>query len=334
MKTDFGKLNDGRRVTLYTKENAKILMKVMDYGAALVSFVYKPTGTDIVEGFEDVQGYVDQTSYIGASIGRTANRIEKGKFTLNGKEYTVPINNNGNCNHGGIEGFDKKIWEAEEKEDAVTFSYTSADGEEGYPGTLHVKVTYQLLEDGIAIISEGKADDDTLFAYTNHSYFNLDESEDAMDHEVKVYAEKYGLSDANGLTLDQLVPVEGTPFDFREFKALSRDINEDNEQLRFGKGYDHHYAILGTGMRRMAECRGKKLTLTASSDFPGMHLYSANWLENKTGKKGHKYPERSAVCFEAEYMPNAINYDDIKEKPAVKRGETLRHEIRYTVKEN
>lgn len=332
MKSEFGKLKDGRQVYLYTLENDHTIMKVMDYGATLVSFINKDTGIDVVEGFESVEGYLDQTSYIGASIGRTANRIEKGKFTLNGKEYTLPINNNGNCNHGGLEGFDKKIWAAYEESDKVTFRYTSKDGEEGYPGNLYVKVTYQLLEDGISIQSEGTSDQDTLFAYTNHSYFNLEESEDAMNHEVKINADTYGLSDANGLTLDDLQPVEGTPFDFREFKQLSKDINEDNEQLKFGKGYDHHFAIKGEGMREMARCKAGKLEMLCESDFPGMHLYSANWLENKTGKKGHHYPERSAVCFEAEYMPNAINYDDVKEKPIVKANTTLKHEIRYTLK--
>lgn len=136
MQENFGKLKDGREVTLYTIENEHIIMKVMNYGATLVSLIQKDTGIDVVEGFDSVEGYLDQTSYIGASIGRTANRIEKGKFHLNGKEYTIPINNNGNCNHGGIKGFDKKVWHAVEENDQITFRYTSVDGEEGYPGNL------------------------------------------------------------------------------------------------------------------------------------------------------------------------------------------------------
>lgn len=195
-----------------------------------------------------------------------------------------------------------------------------------------MKVTYALLEDGISIKTEARSDADTLFAYTNHSYFNLDESEDAMNHEVKIHADQYGLSDANGLTLNKLVPVENTPFDFRDFKKLSKDINDENEQLKFGKGYDHHYAILGEGLREMAIARSEKLELHAYSDYPGMHLYSANWLENKTGKKGHLYPERSAVCFEAEYMPNAINYPDVEEKPVLRAGDIQKHEIQYRLK--
>lgn len=332
MQENFGKLKDGREVTLYTIENEHIIMKVMNYGATLVSLIQKDTGIDVVEGFDSVEGYLDQTSYIGASIGRTANRIEKGKFHLNGKEYTIPINNNGNCNHGGIEGFDKKVWHAVEENDQITFRYTSVDGEEGYPGNLFVKVTYRLLEDGLSISTEAASDADTLFAYTNHSYFNLDESEDAMNHEAMVHAQKYGLSDENGLTLNQFEDVENTPFDFRTFKTLNTDINEDNEQLKYGKGYDHHYVIEGEGFREMAVVKGKELELHAYSDYPGMHLYSANWLENKVGKKGHKYPERSAVCLEAEYMPNAINYPNIEPKPIVHASEVQKHEIQYRLK--
>lgn len=332
MKTNFGQLKDGRNVYVYTLENEKMILKVMDYGATLVSLINKETGMDVVEGFDSVEGYLDQTSYIGASIGRTANRIAEGKFTLNGKTYTLPINNNGNCNHGGIEGFDKKIWAAIEEEDRIIFRYTSRDGEEGYPGNLFVKVTYVLLEDGVSIQTEARSDADTLFAYTNHSYFNLEESEDAMNHEVLIHADQYGLSDANGLTLNVLENVEGTPFDFRTFKKLSKDIDADNQQLRYGKGYDHYYAILGEGMREMAVCRCGKLELHAYSDYPGMHLYSANWLENKTGKKGHKYPERSAVCFEAEYMPNATNYENVAPKPILRACEIQKHEIQYRLK--
>lgn len=329
MHCSFGKNKEGKEVTLYTLENAHIIMKVMDYGATLVSFIQKDTGLDVVEGFDSVEDYMNQDTYIGASIGRTANRIEKGIFTLNGKTYHLPINNNGNCNHGGIDGFDKKMWDGEEKEDSVIFHYLSKDGEEGYPGNLDVTVTYKLLENGISITSDGVSDADTLFAYTNHSYFNLDESDNAMHHKVRIPSDTYGLSDANGLTLDQFVPVDHTPFDFRKFTEPEARIHEDNEQLKFGNGYDHHYPVSGTGMRTMAECKGSKLQLTMQSDFPGFHFYTANWLNGKKGKKGHAYGARSAVCFEAEYCPNAINYSDVKDKPIVKAGTHLKHEIRY-----
>lgn len=330
MRELFGK-KDGKDVWLYTLENDAVIMKVMNYGAALVSFIDKNTGIDVVQGYDTLREYEEQNFYTGASVGRTANRIAKGFFMLNGREYHLPVNNNGNCNHGGIDGFNHKVFDAEEKEQAVVFSYLSPDGEEGYPGNLQVTITYTLEEDGIEIEAKGTADQDTLFAYTNHSYFNLDCSEDALDHEVKINASEYALSDPDGLAMNVLVNVEGTPFDFREFKKAGQDIGCDNEQLAFARGYDHFYRISGEGMREMAVCRGKKLELTVSSDLPGMHFYSSNWLEGIAGKYGMHYPVRSALCFEAEYMPNAVNYD-IAEKPVVREGETSVCHIRFTLK--
>ena len=334
MKTNFGKTADGKEVSLYTLENDNVRIKVTDYGATLVAFEDKKTGKDVVLGYDDVQGYIDQQgSCIGASIGRTANRTGKGVFTLNGKEYHLAINNNGNSLHGGLVGFDKKVFDAEETEDAVTFTYVSPDMEEGYPGELHVKIRYSLLPDGFEITASGTCDQDTLFAYTNHSYFNLDESDTALDHIIQIPAEYYGLSDENGLMKEELAKVEGTPFDFRTPKKLGADIDSGHEQTQLGKGYDHYFDIAGTGMRRMATCEGKELTLTVESDFPGFHLYSANYLYNDTGKKGHIYPMRSGVCFEAEYYPNAINYDETFTKPIVKANETLTNHIRYHLTE-
>ena len=333
MKKIFGKCRD-KEVFLYTLENQNIRFSVTDYGATLVSLVYKPLNRDVVEGYDDVNGYMSHDTYIGASIGRTANRIEKGIFTLNGKTYHVPVNNNGNCNHGGIEGFDKKVFETEEKEDAIIFHYTSLDGEEGYPGTLHVTIEYRLIDNGISIISKGAAEDDTLFAYTNHSYFNLDESENAMNHILMIPSDYYRPVDETSLTLNKLVPVENTPFDFRKAHAISERIEEDDIQLRYGAGYDHHYPITGAGLRKMAVLHGKGIEMTMLSDFPGFHLYTANWLNGAKGKKGHVYPRRSAVCLEAEYCPNAVNYKGMKDKPVVRAGDTLVHEIQYLFKES
>ena len=329
MKQQFGKLN-GQEVFLYTIENDNIRMSVTEYGATLVSFVHKHSDTDVVLGFDNLEGYLNQTSYIGASIGRTANRIEKGTFTLNGKVYHLPINNNGNCNHGGLVGFDKVIWKAEEKRDSVTFTYLSKDGEEGYPGNLLVKVTYRLLESGLEIKAEGTPDADTLFAYTNHSYFNL--GKDALEHEVQINSSVYALSDENGLALNEVVPVEGTPFDFRKFHMPGERINEDAIQLKYGNGYDHYFPIDGNGMRKFAVCRGKQIEMEVYSDQPGMHFYSANYLEGKRGKHNFVYDPRTALCFECAYMPNAINYAGVKQ-PVVKKNETSVQTIWYELKE-
>ncbi len=331
MKKPFGS-KEGQAVSLYTIENEKIRITVTDYGAALVSFIEKESGIDVVHGFDTLEGYMYQDgACIGASIGRTANRTGKGILKINGKTYHLFINNNGNSHHGGREGFDKKVFQAEEYEDRVVFTRLSPDMEENYPGNLQVKISYVLLEDGVAIEVEGTSDQDTVFAYTNHSYFNLDGEGSVLDHEVKINAEKYGLTDENGMMIDRLEDVGGTPFDFREFKALGKEIDADNEQIRLGAGYDHYFAITGEGFREMAYCRGKKLQLTAASDMPGMHMYTANFLNGQKGKYGHVYQRRSAVCFEAEYYPNAVNYDDF-EKPYVRANETMKHRICYTLK--
>jgi len=331
MKREFGYTNNAQLTHLYTLENESIKIEVSDYGATLVSFIDKKRNKDIVIGFEDVQGYINQDCYIGASIGRTANRIEKGVFQLNGQTYTCPINNNGNCNHGGLSGFDKKVWSGMEKDNEVTFRYTSLDKEEGYPGNLFVKVTYRLLDNGIEIISDGTSDQDTLFAYTNHSYFNLNGDLNVLDHELKLNSDKYALSDKNGLALNKIEKVSGTPFDFTTYKKLGEDINLDNEQLKFGNGYDHYFVVDGEGIRKMASLTNGDMTLELESDMPGLQVYTANWLEAKNGKKGVDYIPRCSVALEASYMPNAINYDGVC-KPIVKVGSTLKHIIRYTIK--
>ena len=331
-KEYFGKNQYGEDVALYTFENAHLIMKVMNYGAALVSFIDKETGIDIVEGFSSMEGYLKQTSYIGASIGRTANRIGKGIFTLNDREYHLPVNNNGNCNHGGMEGFDKKMYETECTDTSAVFTRISTDGEEGYPGNLAVKITYTLLEEGISIKAEGTADQDTLFAYTNHSYFNLFGNGHAMEQKLQVFTDVYAPLDESGMAKDEVLPVEGTPFDFRTAKQLNRDIEENNEQLAAGRGYDHYYPVSGSGMRRMAVLSSDRLELTAVSDFPGIHIYSGNWLDEMKGKDDVYYGFRSACALETAYMPNAVNYPDVKEKPVVKAGETSVHEIQYLLR--
>jgi|LAHS01.1.fsa_nt_gb aldose 1-epimerase len=333
MKTHFGKTKDGRDVTLYTIENDNVMIKACDYGAILVSFIDKKTGIDVSEGFDCVEDYIaNQGAHIGASIGRTANRIEKGILHIDDKVYQLPITNSGNTLHGGVNGFDTKLWSVLEEKDQLTFRYTSPDGEEGYPGNLFVKVVYRLLDHGVAIISEGRADADTVFAFTNHSYFNCDESSDAMHHIVTIPADMYAPTDNHGLTLDEMLPVEGTPFDFRTPKEAGRDINEDHPQLKAGNGYDHYFDIKGEGMRHMATIQGKKLALSMASDFPGFHMYTSNFSQGQKGKHGVIYNPRSAICLEAEYLPNGINYADVKEKPIVRAGETLRHEIQFTLK--
>lgn len=330
MKKEFGRKPDGTPVSIYEIENEKMIMKVTDYGAALAALIDKETGIDVVQGYESAEEYAAQTFYTGASVGRTANRIGNAVFELNGKTYHLAANNACNCLHGGIHGFNEKVFSAEEMSDRVVFRTVSPDGEEGYPGTLQLSVTYLLLPDGVEIITEAESDQDTLFAYTNHSYFNLDQSENAMDHEVKICAERFALVDENGLTLPAFREMKNSPFDFTAWRRVGDDIDADDEQTANAAGYDHFFPVEGEGMRVMAYCRGSRLQMKVESDYPGFHFYSSNYLEGIAGKYGMHYPRRSALCFEAEYMPNAVNYPQAEPKPVLRASDRQVHHIRYT----
>ena len=331
-KTLFGKKLSGEDIYLYTLENEKFKVQVSDYGATLVALIDKESGKDIVQGYPTAEQYQAEDTFLGASVGRTANRIGKGKFTLNGKEYTLFINNNGNCNHGGKEGFDKKMYAVSSTEDSITFSRVSPDGEEGYPGNLDYAITYRLSNQGLHIETTATTDQDTLFAYTNHAYFNLSESDSILDHTLVIPTDYYALLDETCLTQPEFQAVENTAFDFRQAKKIGKDINLDDIQLTYGKGYDHHFPIPNEGLRTMAILSDGKLELEMASDYPGFHLYTANWLNGASGKYGHHYPERSSVCLEAEYLPNGINYPSIEPKPIIHAGQTQKHRIDFLLR--
>lgn len=268
---------------------------------------------------------------MGACIGRTCNRIEKGRFMLNGKAYQIPINNNGNALHGGTEGFDKRIFAVKAEKNRLIMTLISPDADQGYPGNLHLEVIYELLPDGLKFAYSGISDQDTLLSVTNHSFFNLDHSDSVLSHELKLSASRYAHVDANGLTLDETEDVHGTPFDFTEFKAIGKDIAKDHEQLKNAHGYDHHFLVDGEGYRINAQYRTEELEMTVASDLPGFHLYTANFLNHETGKSGMFYPARSAVCFETQYYPNAVNYES-QPKPILRKNQKCSHTTSYTFK--
>ena len=331
MKTNFGMTPKGQETYLYTLENEKIKASFTDYGAAMVSLIEKKTNTDVVLGFDCCEDYCAQDAYIGASVGRTANRIGNGRFTLNGQEYQLYINNGPNCNHGGLEGFDKKVWQTEEMENAVRFFRTSPDGEEGYPGNLDVSVTYRLLDNGVEITAEGTSDRDTLFAYTNHSYFNCDGSDCVLDEQLMIPSSEYCINDPDGMATGVFESVIGTPFDFRTFHELGERIQDENIQLKEALGYDHFFPLEGEGIRLMAVLKGEKTSVTVYSDMPGIHVYTANYTNVHGGKYGRHYEPRCAAALEAEYCPNGINRNDGTVVPLVKAGKTLKNTIRYIV---
>lgn len=331
MKQSFGTIK-GEPVTLYELENEFLVLKVMNYGATVVSIIDKATGIDIVKGYDSAEEYYKGTAHLGAFVGRTANRIRNAQFVLNGSTYHITANEHGVTNLHGGDGFDKKMYTAEESENSVRFTRILPDGEEGYPGNMHVAVTYTLKGRTIEMKVEAVSDEDTLFAITNHNYYNLDGSDSVLDHLLKINAQTYSPNDDLSISKDVCVPVENTPFDFRTARMIGTDIEAKDEQIQKFHGYDHHFEIEGKGLRTFAELTGKKLKLTVASDLPGMHMYSANFLDI-IGKNGVPSKPHSAVCIEPEYYPNAINYPSIEPKPVLEAGLHGEATITWTIEE-
>ncbi len=330
-KQSFGKNEDGKEVFLYTLENDAVRASFSDYGATMVSLIDKKTGRDVLLGFDSIEGYISHDAHIGGFIGRTANRIKNAEFKLGDRVWKLGKNSGENNLHGGKDGFDRLMYDAEETDNAVIFHRVSPDGEEGFPGDLDVTITYTLMEDGVEMKAEGKAlDQDTLFAMTNHNYYNLDGSATVENHEVMIPAEEYALDSEDGISQLPLLKVSETPFDFRSPKLLGKDINNEDPQIVMNLGFDHHWAVDGDGIRTFAVCRAGGLQLTVESNLPGMHMYTANFLDT-VGKNNTPYKRHAGVCFEPEFIPNGINYEGVI-KPIVKAGDNSVQIIRMRLK--
>ena len=276
---------------------------------------------DVVLGYDDFRDYQTKDAYLGALVGRTANRIGKGKFTLNSETYTLPINNGPNCLHGGVKGFSYQIFDYQILEDSIEFTYLSKDGEEGYPGNLAFKAIYTLNKDTLIVRYQATSDKDTIINITNHSYFNLSGAkEDIYNHQLLVHSDKYACVDSDGLPTGKFNLVKDTPFDFNSMTRIGDVIDSDDEQLKLGAGYDHPFIFNQDKDQAILyhEATGRKLTVSTS--LPGAQIYSANYLDGRIGKYGIVYPRRFALCIETQNLPDAIN---IEEDPTtiLKKGE-------------
>ncbi|MBQ4374235.1 MAG: galactose mutarotase [Erysipelotrichales bacterium] len=332
----FGTLKDGTKTHIFKLENEKYRVDMSDYGATVVNFIDKKTGIDILLGYTSIWAYTASTPYMGATVGRVCNRIMHGKFTLNGKEYQLPLNDRGNTLHGGLVSYAKKVWDVKrEGKNTLVFTYHSNDGEEGFPGDLDLTAIYTLEEDGLRFTWKAYAKEDTICSLTNHAYFNLHGPSDTkiLDHTLKINADTYNLLNNTGVALEENVPVEGTPFDFRTPKPIGQDIRANDPQIHIAGGYDHNFVINGKGMREACVLATDKLRLTVETDLEGVQLYTGNKLPgNVVGKDGHFYPPYSGVCLETQHVPNAINYEKF-EKPLVHAGETVEHTTFYRLEE-
>jgi aldose 1-epimerase len=319
-KEAFGKTADGKAVELYTLTNPRAQVKIMTYGGIIVSLrVPDRDGKlgDVVLGYNNLDGYLKSSPYFGSITGRYANRIAKGKFSLNGRDYTLAKNNDENHLHGGLKGFDKVVWEAKELKVkngvGVALSYLSKDGEEGYPGNLAVTVAYTLTDDnGLRIDYTATTDKPTVVNLTNHSYFNLAGVGSILDHQIMINADRFTPVDATLIPTGELRSVKGTPMDFTKPAAIGARINQDDEQLKLGRGYDHNFVLNGGDGKLKLAARVFEPTsgrvLEVYTTEPGVQFYTGNFLDGSiTGKGGQVYQQRYGFCLESQHFPDSPN---------------------------
>src|SRR5690606_20043387 len=330
VKSDFGKLEDGTSVSLYTLTNKNgVEVKITNYGGTITSLKAPDNEgnlENIVLGFDSIEGYLSDAykqagPYFGAIIGRFGNRIANAKFTLDGQEYQLAPNNNPNHLHGGVKGFDKVVWEAEEikteNEVGLKLHYVSEDMEEGYPGTLTVDVVYTLTNDNELVMDyKATTDKKTIVNLTNHSYFNLNAGKgDILDHEVMINADQFIPVNRTLIPTGEIRDVKGTPFDFTTPTAVGARIKNDDEQLRYGQGYDHCWVVKGNkGEMRPAATVYEPNSgrfMEVHSTEPGIQFYSGNfWNGSLTGSGGIVYKHRYGLALETEHYPDAPNQSD------------------------
>ena len=334
---EFGKTADGRTVSIYriTDSNGAYV-DVLDYGCILHSICVPDKDGNLVDvclGYDTVAEYEAHDGYLGAFIGRHANRIGGGKFTLNGKEYTLAVNNGPNHLHGGLKGFDKVVWNTAVASDRLLFSYTSPDGDEGYPGNLTMSVVYSFENSALTLSYDAVCDADTVVNFTNHCYFNLNGagSGDIHDHLLQISADYFTENDQNCLTTGKILPVEGTVMDFRTPKAIGRDIDSDDVNVQNVGGYDHNFVLKGEGMRDVSVLSSPKtgIVCTTATTQPGLQIYTSNFLSDRKGKGDTRYNRRDAVCLETQNFPDAIHHDNFP-TAVLKKDEPFHQETRYT----
>lgn len=327
---------------LYILKNGHAQAAVTNYGARLVSLIVPDkTGnpTDVVLGYDNINNYLHQPdTYFGAIVGRYGNRIARGHFKLNGKEYTLPTNDGPNSLHGGTKGFDAGIWTGKQLSDkAVQLYYLSTDGEMGYPGNLQVRVTYTLTDSNtLRIDYEAKTDKPTVLNLTNHSYFNLNGqgSGTINDHILQINADAYTPVDSTLIPTGKIEPVAGTPFDFRQPTAIGARINDNNQQLKYGHGYDHNFVLNKSkdslGLAAIVQGDKSGIVLTVRTDQPGVQFYGGNFLKGTDPLKfGKKDDYRSAFCLETQHYPDSPNEPSFP-STELKPGQTFHSTTTFT----
>jgi aldose 1-epimerase len=337
----FNGMHDGKPTSLHTLKNRNgLIAQVTNYGAILVS-LYVPDRNgvlaDVVQGYDNIGDYINGNGpYMGAICGRCANRIAKGKYLVEGREFAGAVNNGPNHLHGGIKGFDKVVWDvAATSASSVKLKYFSNDGEEGYPGNLEAAVTYTLTDDNeLRLDFHARTDKATLVNLAGHSYFNLagEGSGSIYDQELMINADFYTPIDETCIPTGEIRTVKGTPMDFTSSKMIGADIDLADEQLKFGAGYDHNFVInhragvYGLAARATDKTSGRVMEVHTTQ--PGVQLYSANWIDNEKGKHGKRYGRRWAFCLETQHFPDSVNVPHFP-SPVLMLGDEYKHICTY-----
>lgn len=314
----FGTAPSGGPVFLVELNNGKLSCEIITFGATIRSLIVPDRNgdpVDVVLGYDTLEEYISQDGYLGATVGRFANRIAKGRFRLNGQTYQLAVNNGNNHLHGGLQGFSHRVWSIDHSDErSVTLSLTSPDGEEGYPGDLKCAVHFELEDNALVIHYHATSDKDTLCNLTNHSYFNLagHSSGPVLDQDIQIFAQQYTPSNAESIPLGVIEPVAGTPMDLQTPTPIGSHIHEEFHQLLYARGYDHNYVVNGEAgdLRPVAQAYASTtgITMQAETTLPGVHFYTANYLPHgRTGKGGCTYAPRHGFCLETQFFPDAPN---------------------------
>jgi aldose 1-epimerase len=334
----FARLPDGRQVNVFTLANAAGMhVRILDLGG-IITEIHVPDRdgvfADVALGFDTLDPYLGDSPYFGALIGRYGNRIAGGRFTLDGQAYTLPVNNGKNHLHGGVPGFDRVLWRSRIEGNELVLDYRSPDGEQGYPGELDATVRYSLSDDNAIVVRfSAVTDRATPVNLTQHSYFNLAGGGDILGHEMQIDADHIVPIDADLIPSGELMPVAGTPFDFRTPRPIGARIDAPHEQLLHGGGYDHCFALndAAPGALRLAarvrEPRSGRV-LELFTQEPGVQFYSGNFLDGSLAGKGRSYAYRSGFCLEPQHFPDSPNQPSFP-NTILRPGETYATESRF-----
>lgn len=318
----FGKLENGENVYKYLLKNDKCEVELITYGGIITSIKVPDLNGNLIDvalGFNDFDSYLEGHPYFGAIVGRYANRIDNGSFSIDDNDYSIPINNNGTSLHGGIKGFDKVNWNVVSYDSInhnfIKLNYLSKHMEEGYPGNLNTYVKYTLTEDNELVVEyQAETDKPTVLNLTQHTYFNLsgESSGDILDHNLLINADSFLPVNEKIIPTGEIISVENTPFDFRKIKKIGKDINIEDRQLKLGNGYDHCWVLndYNKKSRKIGEVKSNKtkINMEIFSDLPGVQLYTGNFLDGSlNSKKDLKYINRSGFCLETQFYPNSPN---------------------------